>query len=105
MHVVVEVISGGLDRPPSGAQVIVQVRDTSRMDTRADIISEQRSTTGTNRDRIALVEFEVPDGTANATVWALVDVDGDGQVSRGDYLTVQSFPLRDRQQVSVKKVP
>jgi hypothetical protein len=42
------------------------------------------------------------------TVWAHVDVDRDGKVSAGDYLTVQSFPLprvaTPRAEVTVKRV-
>ena len=31
----------------------------------------------------------LPDGT---TVWVHLDVDRDGRVSRGDYITTQSYP-------------
>ena len=32
----------------------------------------------------------VPDGT---TLWAHIDVDRDGRVSKGDFVTVESYPI------------
>jgi len=37
----------------------------------------------------------IVDGT---TIWAHVDVDRDGRVSTGDFITVQSYPVTDRGQ-------
>jgi len=93
--------------PPPGAPVIVQVRDTSVADAAATIVAEARTTVEMAAGQpLAKVEFELPDDIEGKTVWALIDVDRDGGVSRGDYITKQSFPLRsvDRMRVTVSRV-
>jgi hypothetical protein len=96
------------DAPPAGASVIVQVRDTSLADAAATIVAEARTTTTATGGRLADVELELPDDDLEGkTVWVLVDVDGDGGVSLGDYITKQSFPLRgagERMRVTVSRV-
>jgi hypothetical protein len=53
------------------------------------------------------VEIDAPD-RPGLTVWAHVDVDGDGRVSKGDWVTVQSYPLPEgeaaRLAVAVRRV-
>ena len=94
------------DAPPVGAKVIVQVRDTSVADAAATTVAQARTTVHDGVP-LATVALELPDDTGGKTVWVLVDVDGDGLVSKGDYITKQSFPLRadrDRLRVTVSRV-
>lgn len=106
----VDVIFAGTDRPPPGASVIVQLRDTSLADAPAVVLSEAREVVSGRGDELAHVELELePSGRRSAlTVWALVDVDADGRTSRGDYVTTQAFEVpvdvRGALRVSVKRV-
>jgi hypothetical protein len=92
--VLVEVFAEGSARPVAGTPVVVQVRDTSRQDARATILGEARGmVTAGEGTRLAAVEVEARETRGEATVWAHVDSDQDGRVSRGDYVTVQSYPV------------
>ena len=42
---------------------------------------------------IARVTLEIDRVPDIGTVWAHVDVDGDGSVSIGDFITMQSYPI------------
>lgn len=93
MFVLVEVTVTGDERPPADAVVRVEVRDTSFADAPAVTLG---SATGRVRGRsrwLETVEVELDDLPDGCTVFAHVDVDGDGRVSSGDYLTVQSYPV------------
>jgi Type III secretion system lipoprotein chaperone (YscW) len=80
---------------PPGSSVKVEIRDTSLADApaivlhrvAADVPKTGRTTTVT----VPIELTEVPDGT---TVWAHVDADRDGRVSKGDYVSVESYPVR-----------
>lgn len=105
----VEVLASGEARPPAGAPVTVQVRDARYEDAPATIVGEARSTvTGGEGPVVAVVDVAVESAAAGLTVWAHVDSDGDGRLSRGDFVTVQSYPLpsgaEPRMQVTVKRV-
>jgi uncharacterized lipoprotein YbaY len=90
----VEVLVSGPARPPAGAPVIVQVRDTGLADAPATILGEARGTVAGGRsDSLATVEINVAAISSTTTIWAHVDVDGDGRVSQGDYVTTQSYPV------------
>lgn len=109
MRATVEIFVEGQVRPPVGASIIVQVRDTSRQDAPATVLGEAR---GTVREgpgsRLGSAEVSVSATGVESTVWAHVDVDGDGRVSKGDFVTVQSYPVppgpSPRLQVTVKRV-
>jgi hypothetical protein len=105
----VEVFAEGSARPAAGTPIVVQVRDTSRQDARAAILGEARGVVAAGEGtRLAAVEVEARETGGEATVWAHVDSDQDGRVSRGDYVTVQSYPVargaRPPVRVVVKKV-
>ena len=80
---------------PPGSSVKVEIRDTSLADAPAitlhriavDVPKTGRTTTVT----VPIELTEVPDGT---TAWAHVDADRDGRVSKGDYVSVESYPVR-----------
>ena len=93
--VVVEISIEGEERPPEGAPVHVEVRDTTYVDTIAPLVAETsgavESGLGT---RLGAVQLDVPaDAPSELTIFAHVDVDGDGGVSAGDFITTQAYPL------------
>ncbi len=92
MQLTIEVFAAG-DGPPAGASVIVHVRDAGLADASSTTIAEARGKwrEGTTPAR---VQLDVDDVRDSLIVWAHVDVDGDGAVSKGDYITMQSYPLR-----------
>ncbi|MBI4876325.1 MAG: YbaY family lipoprotein [Acidobacteria bacterium] len=94
MRITVEVLVSGQARPPVGAPVLVQVRDTALQDAPARILAAARGVVeGPSSAALAIVRFDLYETGAELTVWAHVDVDGDGRVSSGDYITTQSYPL------------
>lgn len=79
---------------PPGSSVTVEVRDTSLADAPAIVL--RRVTVDvpkagrTMKVTVPITLATVPDGT---TVWAHVDADRDGRVSKGDYVSVESYPV------------
>lgn len=107
MKVLVEIYAEGTARPPAGAPVLVQVRDTSLQDAPAIVLGDARGAV-TGDAPLASAEVRWRDPATSPTVWAHVDVDGDGRVSRGDFVTVRSHavPPGDgaRVRVTVRRV-
>lgn len=95
MRVVVEISVEGAERPPDGVPVHVEVRDTTYVDTIAPLVAETTGTVESNSGaRLGSVQLDVaPDAPQELTVFAHVDVDGDGSVSAGDFITTMSYPL------------
>ena len=92
----VRVRAGQGGRPPDGSSLIVQLRDTSVQDAPATILGEKRGKVGAGGgDLLATIEVDAKARGVRPEVWAHVDVDGDGRVSRGDYVTMQSYPIPD----------
>jgi hypothetical protein len=94
----VEVVVEGLDRPPVGAPLRLDVRDTSLADVEAPLVAETRAEVAAGESsRLQSVELEIPDASVDPrgrlTVFAHVDVDGDGALSPGDFITTRSFPV------------
>lgn len=87
----------------------VQARDTSLEDAPATTIAETVSAVqrGTSAE-LGAVELHVGDLPRHATVWAHVDVDRDGRVSPGDFVTTAAYavPTEEggRVDVRVRKV-
>lgn len=83
------------------ATLIVRVEDASRINAAAKVISEHRITnisrSPVHRDpvpfAIELSPFENADGLSCYTLRVHVDVDSSGQISLGDYISTQSYPL------------
>ena len=79
---------------PPGSPLRVEVRDTSLADAPAVLVRRVDVTVaaaGTVTSVLVPVEpADLPDG---ASVWAHVDVDRDGRVSRGDFLSMESYPV------------
>ena len=92
MELLIEVtVAGAL--PPSGSRVIAQVRDTALQDAPATILGEGRGTIEGETGVVARVRVPLEARGRMPSIWVLVDVDGDGRVSRGDFVTTQSYPL------------
>jgi uncharacterized lipoprotein YbaY len=107
--VTVEVHVSGDERPPSKAPVIVQVQDTSLADAPARVLGEGRGkVAAADGGALATIDVNVTDTAQQMTVWAHVDVDHDGRVSKGDFITMQSHSVPDGTKpslrVTVKKV-
>src|SRR5215217_5051489 len=99
MRVTVVVTVDGNDRPPLGSPLRVEVRDVAMADAAATVLCAAEARVGPGQ-LVALgpfvlaqvsCEFQEPPGMG--IVWAHVDVDGDGRVSVGDYITKESYPL------------
>ena len=93
----------------------VEVRDTALADTEAPLVAAATSEVVGNRSSwMVTVELEIDDEaiapSSRLTVFAHADVDQDGRMSSGDFLTTQAFPLElasmgeTRTQVSVVQI-
>jgi uncharacterized lipoprotein YbaY len=95
------IVLEGWQGEPGPATVYVQLQDTSRADapavTVATQILEEVALDLVEQDGIefALDAPEV-DPRARYTVSALVDLDGDGVSSRGDYRSMRAYPVLTR---------
>ena len=80
------------------ATVYVRLEEVSAADAPARVVAEhiRRNVAFDPQAGEALaftLEAEAPDPTASYSVRAHIDLDGDGQVSRGDYISMQSYPV------------
>lgn len=109
MVVIVEVHVEGDARPPASSPILVQVRDTSLADAPAKMVAEARGEVrGLQGNWLETVELVIDELPGDCTVWAHVDVDRSGRVSKGDFVTMQSYPLAAgdevRSRVAVRRV-
>jgi uncharacterized lipoprotein YbaY len=84
-----------------GVTVYVRLEDVSRADAAAALIAEQTlegvSHRAGDKDSLDFALYGPPPAEgADYNVSAHVDLDGDGEVSRGDYVTVESYPVLTR---------
>ncbi|MEK6373087.1 MAG: hypothetical protein AABO58_10360 [Acidobacteriota bacterium] len=95
MQLTVEVVATG-DGPAAGSPVIVQIRDAALQDAAATTVAEARTRSRAARqgEPLARVELSYTQAGEHPFVWVHVDVDNSGDVSAGDYLTMQSYPVR-----------
>jgi uncharacterized lipoprotein YbaY len=87
-----------IDADPNGlrdARVYVRLEDTSRADASSRIVAEQTLSGAAFAGNTPL-RFELRGalpGGGQCTLRVHVDVDGDGQVSPGDYVSTESYPV------------
>jgi hypothetical protein len=95
VRAVIEISAEGQERPPPGSPVRVEVRDTTYVDTLAPLVAEASGSVEAGRTaRLGAVQLDVaPDAPRELTVFAHVDVDQDGTVSAGDFITTAAYPL------------
>jgi hypothetical protein len=104
MELTIEIVASGDSPPPAGAPVIVQIRDAGLQDVASLVVAEARGVA--SGDAIVArvqVEFE---RCGSPIVWAHVDVDESGDVTLGDFITMQSFGVRGEgaMRVEVRRV-
>ncbi len=83
----------GAERPPAGAPVVVRVEDTTYADAAAEVVAEARGRVSDGGEAL-LESLELPfasAGPGDYRVRAHVDVDDDGAVTRGDYVSTASY--------------
>jgi hypothetical protein len=106
--VIVEVVTEGAERPPEGSPVVVQVLDTTYADAPARVLAKATAPVQAGGDgTLQTLDIEARlEGTGDYRVRAHVDVDRDGAVSPGDYVSTAAYPaLGDEPvRVVVKKV-
>jgi uncharacterized lipoprotein YbaY len=94
------------------ATVYVRLEDVNRADAPSRIVAEQVLSGGAFAEGKPL-RFELrgvlPGGSGSCRLRVHVDVDGDGQVSPGDYVSTESYPVtawtaQADMQVRVQKV-
>ncbi len=73
--------------------MIVQIRDSGLQDAPAIVLGEGRGVVQLHGASLATLEISMNPSSRALTVWAHVDADNDGRVSKGDYVTSRSYPL------------
>jgi len=93
---------------PAGTPLRIEIRDTSQADAAAVVVNSHLVPVPVTGQPVTVsIELDrVPDGT---TVWAHADLDRDGRVSTGDFITMESYPVgasgsEQRTTVRIKKV-
>lgn len=94
-----------VSKPFQNAAAHVSVQDVSRMDVSATLVASQRIDVSVSEDAIESgresrfefdIQGEVTDERNIYVVNVHVDVDGDGKISLGDYITTGFFPVLTR---------
>ena len=109
MKLQLTIVSAGGEPLPPGSRLRVELRDTSFADAPAVVVTKVDDDRARRPGRTTSVSVPmdvttVPDGS---TVWAHVDVDRDGRVSKGDLISVESYPVTATTQkttIRLKKV-
>lgn len=83
---------------PSGAEAHVTLLETSRADGPAQLITEKvipgiAELVNQGKPVPFVLPGVVTDQRGSYTVSVHVDLDGDGQVGEGDFITMQSYPV------------
>jgi uncharacterized lipoprotein YbaY len=93
-----EILLGEAERSFTGATVHVQLEDVSYADAPSRVIAEQvipnvSHESGTEHALRFALYGNVPDDKGRYIVTVHVDLQGQGRVSRGDYLSMESYPV------------
>jgi hypothetical protein len=96
-------------RPPAGALIRVEVRDTGLADAVSKLVAAARTTVLTGEGPVlGEVDVDVPDlhQGGQLTVWGHISSAAPTAAIRpGDWLTVQSFPLPPRHETADRADP
>lgn len=89
--------AGQPDLPPT-AKAYVRLLDTSEADALSSKVAEQVLTdiaSKANRGEALpfALDAEIKNERASYTISVLVDLNGDGEISSGDYINMQSYPV------------
>jgi hypothetical protein len=94
VHVIVEIVVDAADRPPVGAPIHVEARDISLQDVAAETLgASDGAVRGALGSWLDTVELPFDRRASETTIWAHADVDRDGRVSPGDYITMSTVPI------------
>lgn len=93
-----EIVFGEDAQSFSGGTLYVRLEDVSLADAPSKLIAEQILTDisyeiGSETKLEFALKDELPDDSARYNVCAFIDLDGDRQVSQGDYISTQSYPV------------
>ena len=89
-----EIKFAGKPTLPASAKVYVRLLNTSLADAPSAVVAEQVIDRPSNNEKIAFrLEPDSIDERDTYTVSVLVDLDGDGKISKGDYISMQSYPV------------
>lgn len=82
----------------TSAKTYVRLLDTSLADGPAKVVAEQviehiAGSLGKGEKVAFVLEPNSIDERSTYTVSVLVDLDGDGKISKGDYISMQSYPV------------
>ena len=93
-----EIKFAGKPELPTAAKTYVRLLDTSLADAAAKVVAEQvieHSAGSLSKGaKVAFVlEPNSIDERGSYSVSVLVDIDGDGKISKGDYISMQSYPV------------
>jgi uncharacterized lipoprotein YbaY len=88
------------EKPPSfaGATIHVRLEDITDVDVAAKTVAEyvQRDVAfdpESGDDLLFAINGDPPDPRASYSVRVHIDLDGDGEVSSGDFISMQSYPV------------
>ncbi|MEO5741845.1 MAG: hypothetical protein ABIS29_14755 [Vicinamibacterales bacterium] len=88
------IVSGTGEPLPPGGRLRIELRDTSFADAPAVVVKKiDRTVKKTGRTTSVSVSMDVATVPDGSTAWAHIDVDDDGRVSTGDWISVESYPV------------
>jgi uncharacterized lipoprotein YbaY len=93
-----EILLGEAQRPFTGATVHVQLEDVSYADAPSKVVAEQvipdvSHESGTEHTLKFALYGDIPDERGRYIVTVRVDLKGQGRAIRGDYLSMESYPV------------
>lgn len=93
----VDILGAETKRPPAGALVRVQVRDTTLIDVESPLVAETTAVVEEQSAELGTVDLEVPESAVDPRgrldLFVHVDINGDGTLRPGDLITTQSYPV------------
>ncbi len=103
-----EIRLAAVPRPVVGGTLVIQLADVSRADAAAEVVAEMTLTgvsLGSVDDRVGFA-LQVPelDPGRTYTIEAHLDADGSGDVSLGDYRTMEHFGVTPESLGGVQKI-